>query len=185
MNGPGSSSARSSLTDLTEWLEAVDLKGATQVTAEKRPEKLELIFSKGGRLTATLLWEKAPRTCAAIVGALPVTSDLLHARNTGAHLYFEYFPIDEQIPFENTTCRSDENHVLTNKHPGGVLTYYPNPEIRCFGIPYGEIIPHGRAIDVVVEFNVYAEIDNKEDAKEIGEKCWREGPGSVTVRVLD
>jgi hypothetical protein len=152
---------------------------------EVRPERLELVFSNGGRLTATLLWNKAPETCAAIVEALPVTSELLHARYTGAHLYFEHFPVEKEVPFENTTCRSDENYVLTNKHPGGVLTFYVNPEIRCFGIPYGEIIPHGRGVDIEVEFNVFAEIDNREEAKRIGERSRREGPGSVTVRVLE
>jgi len=157
------------------------------MTKEGRPEKLEMAFDKGGRLTATLLWDKAPKTCAAIVRALqaqPVTARLLHAQYAGSEVYFEDFPTDEAIPFENTTCRMDENLYLTNKHPGGVLAYYVNPKVRSFCIVYGEIVPR-RFVDVEIALNVFAEIDDKEEAKRIGEQSRWEGPGSVTIRVLE
>jgi hypothetical protein len=156
------------------------------MTTEKKPEKLEMIFDKGGRLTATLLWDKSPRTCAAIVRTLqaqPVTARLLHAQYAGSELYFEDFPVDEPIPFENTTCRMDENYLLTNKHPGGVLAFYVNPKVLSFCIVYGEIVPR-RRVDVEIALNVFAEIDDKEEAKRIGERSRWEGPGSVTIRVL-
>lgn len=157
------------------------------MTTEKHPEKLELIFSKGSRLTATLLWAKAPKTCAAIVKALqaqPVTARLRHAQYAGSELYFEDFPTDEAIPFENTTLRMDENLFITNKHPGGVLAFYVNPQVLSFCIVYGEIIPR-RLVDVEIALNIFAEIDDKEEAKRIGERSRWEGPGSVTVRILE
>jgi len=157
------------------------------MATEKRPDKLELTFEKGGRLTATLLWEKAPQTCAAIVKALQaqlVTAGLLHAQYAGSELYFEDFPTDEEIPFENTTLRMDKNLFITNKHPGGVLAFYVNPNVRSFCIVYGEIVPR-RYVDVEIALNVFAEIDQKDQAKKIGEQSRWEGPGSVTIKILE
>ena len=82
-----------------------------------------------------VLWDKAPKTCAAIVKALqkePVTARLLHAQYAGLEAYFEDFPPDKEIPFENTALRMDENLFITNKHSGGVLAFYVNPEVRTF-----------------------------------------------------
>jgi hypothetical protein len=153
---------------------------------EKQTEKLELAFEKGGRLTATLLWDQAPRTCASILSALeePITAPLLHAQWAGSELYFEGFPVDEEVPFENTTCRIDEQYLLTNKHRGGVLAYYVNPAVRSFCIVYGEIIPR-RRVDVEIALNIFATIDDPEEARRIGERSRWEGAGSVTVRRLE
>ena len=157
------------------------------MSTEKQVEKLELVFDKGGRLTATLLWDKAPKTCAAIVKALQkelVTARLLHAQYAGSEVYFEDFPTNEEIPFENTTLRMDENLFITNKHPGGVLAFYVNPKVRSFCIVYGEIVPR-RYVDVEIALNVFAEIDQKDEAKKIGERSRWEGPGSVKIKILE
>ena len=146
-----------------------------------------MVFDKGGRLTATLLWDKAPETCAGIVKTLqkgPITARLLHAQYAGSELYFEDFPTDEEIPFENTTLRMDEDLFITNKHPGGVLAFYVNPNVRSFYIVYGEIVPR-RYVDVEIALNVFAEIDQKDEAKKIGERSRWEGPGSVTIKILE
>jgi len=153
------------------------------MTQEKRPQKLELVFEKWGRLTATLLWDKAPKTCEALVEGLPVTADCLHAQYAGSEFYFEDFPTDKKIPFENTTCRS-VNYLLTNKIDGGVLAFFVNPKVLSFCIVYGELVPR-RTVEQEIELNVFAEIDDKEEAKRIGEKGRREGPGAVTIRILD
>ena len=151
----------------------------------ERPEKLEMVFSKGGILTATLMWDEAPMTCEAIVEALkePVTGRLLHAQFAGSEVYFEQFPARDEIPFENTTSHMDENLYLTNKIEGGVLAYYVNPKVKSFCIVYGEIIPR-RTVDIEIALNIFAEIDDKEEAKKIGERSRWEGPGSVTVSIL-
>ena len=151
----------------------------------ERPEKLEMVFSKGGKLTATLMWDKAPMTCKAVVEALqePITEKLLHAQFAGSEVYFEQFPARDEIPFENTTSHMDENLYLTNKIEGGVLAYYVNPKIKSFCIVYGEIIPR-RTVDIEIALNIFAEIDDKEEAKKIGERSRWDGPGSVTVSLL-
>jgi hypothetical protein len=157
------------------------------MTPETRPEKLALEFEKWGAVTATLLWDKAPKTCEAIVEALrkePVTADLLHAQFAGSELYFEDFPTEGEIPFENTTLRMDEDLFVTNKHPGGVLAYYVNPKVLSFCFVYGEIIPR-RYVDVEIALNVFAEIDDKERATEIGQQSRWEGPGAVTVKLVE
>jgi hypothetical protein len=153
---------------------------------EERPAQLELVFARGGRITATLMWDKAPETCAAIVEALeePVSAPMLHAQYAGSELYFEDFPTRREIPFENTTCHFDENYLLTNRIPGGVLAFYVNPAVRSFCMVYGEIIPR-RSVDVEIALNVFAEIDNKDEAVRIGERSRWEGAGSVTIRALE
>jgi len=143
--------------------------------------RLEISFEKGGTLTATLLMDKAPETCKAILEALPVTSEVLHAQYAGSEVYFEDFPARDDVPFENTTSRVDENMFLTNKHPGGVLAYYPNPKVKSFCIVYGEIVPR-RLVDVEIPLNVFAEIDDKEKAVELGSRVRREGVEKVTVK---
>lgn len=154
-------------------------------------EKLKLTFSNGGELTATLMWDKAPNTCEAMVNALekgPITSGqgcgiLLHAQYAGSEVYFEDFPARDDIPFENTTAHMDENMYLTNKIPGGVLAYYVNPKIKSFCVVYGELIPR-RTVDVDIALNQFAVIDQVEEAKKIGWEARVKGPGSVTVSIL-
>ncbi len=157
---------------------------------EQKPKKLKLTFSKGGVLTATLMWHKAPRTCEAIIEALrdgPVNSadygPLLHAQYAGSEVYFENFPARDDIPFENTTMRTDENMFCTNKIAGGVLAYYVNPKIKSFCIVYGELIPR-RTADVEIPLNMFATIDNWDEAREIGQKARIDGPGEVKIELL-
>lgn len=156
----------------------------------QKPEKLKLTFSGGVILKATLLWEKAPKTCEAIVETLkekPVKSDdygpLLHAQYAGSELYFENFPAPDDVPFENTTMRTDKNMFCTNKISGGVLAYYVNPKIKSFCIVYGELIPR-RTVDIEIPLNMFATIDNWDDAKKMGNRARLDGPGSVTVEIL-
>lgn len=144
---------------------------------------LELLFEKGGRLTATLLEDRAPKTCEAIKEALPVSSKVLHAQYAGSEVYFENYPAKDDVPFENTTSRMDENLFLTNKHPGGILAYYPNPKVKSFCIVYGEIVPR-RLVDVEIALNIFAEINEKDKAIEIGNRIRREGSETVTIREI-
>ena len=147
-----------------------------------RMTQLELTFEKGGTLIASLLEEKAPETCAAIVEALPVTAKVLHAQYAGSEVYFEDFPTRNNVPFENTTARMDENMFLTNKHPGGILAYYPNPKVKSFCIVYGEIVPR-RLVDVEIALNIFAEIENNDKAVEIGQRVRNHGSEEVTISV--
>ena len=135
--------------------------------------QLEISFERGGILTATLLEEKAPETCKAILEVLPVTSEVLHAQYAGSEVYFEDFPARDDVPFENTTSRLDDDMYLTNKHPGGILAYYPNPKVKSFCVVYGEIVPR-RTVDVEIPLNIFAEIENKEKAVELGNRVRRE-----------
>ena len=160
--------------------------------ADKKPEKLELTFSNGGTITASLYWDKAPKTCEAIVEAIrekgPINSDdyspLLHAQFAGSEVYFENFPARDDIPFENTTLRNDENMFATNKIPGGELAYYVNPKVKSFCIVYGELIPR-RMVDVDIALNRFAKVDNWDELKKIGQEARIKGPGNVTVKVLE
>jgi hypothetical protein len=143
--------------------------------------ELEILFEKGGILTATLLENKAPETCKAIQEVLPVSASVLHAQYAGSEVYFENFPARDDVPFENTTSRMDENLFLTNKHPGGILAYYPNPKVKSFCIVYGEIVPR-RKVDVEIALNIFADINEKERAVKIGNRIRNFGAEQVTIR---
>ena len=144
--------------------------------------QLEISFERGGILTATLLEDKAPETCKAILEVLPVTSEVLHAQYAGSEVYFEDFPARDDVPFENTTSRLDDDMYLTNKHPGGILAYYPNPKVKSFCVVYGEIVPR-RTVDVEIPLNIFAEIENKDKAVELGNRVRREGVESITIKL--
>lgn len=139
-------------------------------------------FEKGGSITSRLLEEKAPETCKAILEALPVKAEVLHAQYAGSEVYFEDFPAKDDVPFENTTNRLDDNLFLTNKHPGGVLAYYPNPKVKSFCIVYDEIVPR-RFVDVEIALSVFADIVNKEKARELGNRVRRRGVEKVTIDI--
>jgi hypothetical protein len=144
--------------------------------------KIIINFEKGGSLTADLLLDKARKTCEAILDALPVSSEVLHAQYAGSEIYFEDFPAKDDVPFENATSRMDENMFLTNKHPGGILAYYPNPKVKSFCIVYGEIVPR-RLVDVEIALNIFAEIIEKEKAIELGSRVRRSGMEKVTIDI--
>lgn len=144
--------------------------------------QLEINFERGGTLVATLLEDKAPETCKAILEALPVTAEVLHAQYAGSEVYFEDFPAKDDVPFENTTSRLDENLFLTNKHQGGILAYYPNPMVKSFCIVYAEIVPR-RYVDIEIPLNIFAEIENKDKAVELGNRVRREGVEKVTIKL--
>jgi len=102
---------------------------------------------------------------------------MLHAQYAGSEVYFENFLGHDDIPFENTTKR-------TNKIPDGVLAYHVNPKIKSFCIVYGELVP-SRTVDVEIPLNMFAIIDNWDDAKESGNRARVDGPGSVTVEIFE
>ena len=134
------------------------------------------------------MWDKAPKTCEGIVSTLrkngSYTEKLLHAQYAGSEVYFENLPIEGQLPFENTTLRMDENLYITNKIDGGVLAFYVNPKVLSFCIVNGTLIPR-RTVDVEIALNIFAEINEKNEAKRIGERSRWDGPGSVTVKILE
>jgi len=78
----------------------------------------------------------------------------------------------------------DENLFLTNKHPGGILAYYPNPKVKSFCIVYGEIVPR-RTVDVEIALNIFAEINEKELAVELGNRIRNNGTEEVNIRLME
>lgn len=149
-----------------------------------RPSKLELLFEHGERLTATLLWNSASKTCAAIVDVLPVEGKPRHAQWAGAEFMLSGFPIEEQLPIENPFVWREPDFVITNKHPGGVLAFYPNPKVRAFCVLYGETIPRC-AVDKPVAVTVFATIDDPQKADEIGRRSREIGLSSVRISALN
>jgi len=151
---------------------------------QPKPQKLNLAFGNGEHFTATLLWEDAPRTCAAIVGVLPAEGKPRHAQWAGAEFMFSGFPIQERLPIENPFVWREPDFVITNKHPGGVLAFYPNPKVRAFCVLYGETIPRC-TVDKPVAVTVFATIDEPQKAEKIGRSFREIGPSSLRISAVD
>jgi len=132
-----------------------------------QPRRISLVFMHGQTLTATLLWVRAPLTCAAIVQALPVVLEARHAQWAGEEFMFSRFPVGQIPPIENHFIWREPDFALTNKHPGGILAFYPNPQARSLCVLYGEVVPRCAA-DLEVAVTVFATIDQPELAADIG-----------------
>jgi len=80
---------------------------------------------------------------------------------------FSRFPVGRTLPIENPFVWREPDYVLTNKHPGGVLAFYPSPRAMSFCVLYGEVVPRC-AVDLQVAISVFADIDQPNLAREVG-----------------
>ena len=62
-----------------------------------------LEFERGGTVFAELLEKKAPKTCKAILRALPVENKVIHAMWAGEEIFLDSFTLPETLEFENET----------------------------------------------------------------------------------
>ncbi len=65
----------------------------------------------GTKVRIRLLWEEAPRTCAAIWGQLPIEKPAFHGRRSGQELFVLADAFDEPGP-ENSVERVDAGDVI-------------------------------------------------------------------------
>lgn len=125
--------------------------------------KVELVFERGGRLTATLLSEQAPATCEALWSALPLEGMVYQARFSG-----------EEFFLSTKLDAPSENQVS----PGvGDIAFNADPAWRAICVYYG---PKMR---VAHPYNLFAHIEVDIDLLHtIGERVWRQGGERVTIK---
>lgn len=130
--------------------------------------KIVLEFERGGRITCTLFEKDAPKTCAAILEALPVENEVLHAQWAGPEIFFDGFPAKSAVGLENPTMRTT---------PGDIAY---NAPYKSFCIFYGEAIPRS-AVDKDIEVNLFARADQVEELAAIGKRVRRQGVEKVRI----
>jgi hypothetical protein len=142
------------------------------------PKHILLKFERGGEVKATLLEDKAPKTCKALLSSLPVELKLIHAQWAGEEVFSDSFPLSCELEVENEA----------NEMKGGevglisplVLYHRPWKEFVPFCIFYGK----GRArksVDETVEVNICAKIDDLEKMASIGKRIRAQGIETVWI----
>lgn len=136
-------------------------------------------FEHGGKVVVELLIEKAPKTCKAILAALPVEHEVIHAMWAGEEIFFDGFPLPEALEFENET---------NNIEPGDVacISSYAvralaKKGITSFCIFYGKSRPR-KGVDETVDVNIFAKIKDIEAITKIARRIRWEGAEKLLIK---
>ena len=86
-------------------------------------------FARGGRVRATLLEDRAPRTCAAIQAVLPHEAEVLHARWAGREVFLP-LPLPAKPPMEHQVNRVSAGDIIYAREWEGV---YDNTGFETMG----------------------------------------------------
>ena len=120
-----------------------------------------------GDLVFIAAWEeeRAPRSCAAIRGLLPVTFDLVQARWSGeaAWMDIDHLPMD--VPHENHTCYPSRGDLLL--YPGGI-------GVKEILFPYGPT-RFGSKMGILAGNHFATVVQGREHLEEMGRRVSWEG----------
>ena len=146
------------------------------------PKKIVLAFERGGAVAAELLTEEAPRTCAAVLAALPFKNRVVHAMWAGEEIFFDGFPLSEPLVYENET-----NDVA----PGSLACIassatrrFRKENITSFCIFYGPSRPR-KGVDQTVDVNVFARVKDVKALAEIARRIRHQGTEEITITAGD
>jgi hypothetical protein len=142
------------------------------------PKRIVLTFERGGSVAAELLTEDAPRTCAAVLNALPIRNRAVHAMWAGEEIFFDGFPLSEPLIYENET-----NDVA----PGSLACIassatrrFRKENITSFCIFYGTSRPR-KGVDQTVDVNVFARVKDIKALAEIARRIRHKGSEEITI----
>jgi hypothetical protein len=144
--------------------------------------KIALDFERGGTVTATLLTKEAPRTCAAVLDALPFEHETKHAMWAGEEIFFDGFPVKEQLTYENET-NTITDPILAVVSNAASKSFRNKLEVS-FCIFYGESRPR-KGVDETVDANVFATVDDAEATAAICKRFRITGAEKLTIRAVD
>lgn len=142
-------------------------------------KEIVLEFERGGKVTAELLGEKAPKTCKAILRALPVENKVVHAMWAGEEIFFDGFPLSEALEFENETNNVEPGDIACiSSH---AIRAFARKSITSFCIFYGKSRPR-KGVDETVDVNVFAKIKDIQAIRKIGERVRWEGAEKIVIK---
>lgn len=131
--------------------------------------KIVMEFERGGRVTATLSEEKAPKTVRAVLAALPVEAEAMHAMWAGEEIFFGGYPA--KFEYERPT------QIVS---PGALAMV---PRSSSFCIFYGRAIPRS-AVDREIDVTVFGQVDDVAAMAEIGKRVRMRGVEKITIKSL-
>ncbi|MBB5326202.1 hypothetical protein HNQ34_003321 [Anoxybacillus tepidamans] len=142
--------------------------------------RILITFENGGSFPATLLEDKAPKTCEKIWEALPFSSIVRHSRWSGRELNF---------PFTSNGHPKRENQTISTSI--GEVVYWRDwlmdeePDVsEIIAIYYGAERTRSHRGDEPV--NVFAKIDytHFDRLKAVGERIWLNGAERIQIEKL-
>ena len=131
--------------------------------------KIRMTFERGGAIDATLDEQRAPKTCAAILAALPVEAQPIHAMWAGEEIFFSNYP--GTFEYENPTIKVEYGDLAMV------------PESNSFCIFYGKSIPR-KAVDQTVDVTVFGRVDDIAGMTEISKRIRQKGMETVRITAL-
>lgn len=138
-----------------------------------------LEFERGGAVVAELLTDDAPRTCEAVLRALPVKNKAVHAMWAGEEIFFDGFPLSEPLVFENETNDVEPGSIAC------ISSYatrrFRKENITSFCIFYGKSRPR-KGVDQTVDVNVFARIKDAKAMTEIARRIKYQGAEEITIK---
>ena len=139
-----------------------------------------LEFGRGGKVFAELLEKKAPKTCKAILRALPVENKVIHAMWAGEEIFLGSFTLPETLEFENETNTVEPGDVAClSSYIKHASTYKKDDTSFC--IFYGKARPR-KGVDETVDVNVFAKIKDIEAITKIGRRIRWEGSEKLSIK---
>ena len=129
--------------------------------------KIVMEFQRGGRVAARLLEDRAPQTCQAVLDALPVEAEVIHAMWAGEEIFFGGFP--GSFVYEQPTRLIQ---------PGDLAMV---PRSASFCIFYGRSIPRG-AVDQEIDVTVFGRVDDVQAMADIGARIRRRGAEKIVIK---
>ncbi len=137
-------------------------------------------FEKGGVVAAVLLEDKAPKTCQAILRALPFQNVAIHAMWAGQEIFFDGFPLSEPLEYENETNDVEPGSVACISTMA--LRKFAEQKFTSFCVFYGKSRPR-KGVDQTVDVNVFAKVRDLEKMTEISKRIRFEGREKMTIRL--
>ncbi len=134
-------------------------------------------FARGGQVRATLLDGRAPKTCAALLAALPYEAEVLHARWAGREVFLP-FPLPSRPPMENQVNRVSAGDIIYAREWEGL---YENTGFETMGLFYAAEIVRDWRGECRVNYVARLVPEDLERLEEIGLRIWRTGAERVRV----
>lgn len=130
-------------------------------------KRVEITFERGGKFIVELLEKDAPKTCAALLKALPLVGlEVRHAKSSGDEAYVQAMSMD--VP--------EENNVVPAQ---GDVAFNVMPNWRAICIYYGPKITNK------YNFNLFGRVTKDlKTLEEVGNRVWLRGTEKADIRLV-
>jgi hypothetical protein len=138
-------------------------------------------FARGGRVRAVLFLDRAPKTCEAILEALPHEAEVLHARWAGREIFFP-LTLPGRPPMEHQTNRVSAGDVIYFREWEGL---YEPTGFETMGLFYAAEIVRDWRGDARANHVGRVLAEDLPTLETIGLRVWRSGGERVRVSLAE